>query len=154
MSKKVFLRDDQMPTSWYNVVPDIPNGLQPPLDPATMQPMAPEKLAAIFPMGLLEQEMSPERNISIPEEVQEIYRIWRPTPLVRAMNLERALGTKAKIFFKNESVSPVGSHKPNSAVAQAYFNKREGVKRLATETGAEHTGSHCQGTEIVASPSP
>lgn len=141
MSKKVFLRDDQMPTSWYNVVPDIPNGLQPPLDPATMQPMAPEKLAAIFPMGLLEQEMSPERNISIPEEVQEIYRIWRPSPLVRALNLERALGTKAKIFFKNEGVSPVGSHKPNSAVAQAYFNKREGVKRLATETGAGQWGS-------------
>jgi tryptophan synthase beta chain len=141
MSKKVCLRDDQMPTSWYNVVPDIPNGLQPPLDPATMQPMAPEKLAAIFPMGLLEQEMSPERYIPIPEEVQEVYRIWRPSPLVRARNLERALGTRAKIFFKNEGVSPVGSHKPNSAVAQAYFNKREGVKRLATETGAGQWGS-------------
>lgn len=141
MSKKVFLRDDQMPTSWYNVVPDIPNGLQPPLDPETMQPMAPEKLAAIFPMKLLEQEMSPERHIPIPEEVQEVYRIWRPSPLVRAYNLEKALGTKAKIFFKNEGVSPVGSHKPNSAVAQAYYNKREGVKRLATETGAGQWGS-------------
>jgi tryptophan synthase beta chain len=140
MSKKVLLRDDEMPTSWYNVVPDIPGGLQPPLDPETKQPIAPEKLAAVFPMGLLEQEMSPERFISIPEEVQEIYRIWRPSPLVRALKLERALGTKAKIFFKNESVSPVGSHKPNSAVPQAYFNKREGVKRLATETGAGQWG--------------
>jgi len=141
MSKKVVLRDDEMPTSWYNVVPDIPNGLQPPLDPETMQPMAPEKLAAIFPMGLLEQEMSPESNIPIPEEVQEIYKIWRPSPLVRASNLEKALGTKAKIFFKNESVSPVGSHKPNSAVPQAYYNMREGVKRLTTETGAGQWGS-------------
>ena len=141
MNKKVVLRDDEMPTSWYNVVPDIPNGLQPPLDPETMQPMAPEKLAAIFPMGLLEQEMSPESNIPIPEEVQEIYKIWRPSPLVRASNLEKALGTKAKIFFKNESVSPVGSHKPNSAVPQAYYNMREGVKRLTTETGAGQWGS-------------
>ncbi|MHB8810084.1 MAG: TrpB-like pyridoxal phosphate-dependent enzyme [Desulfobulbaceae bacterium] len=140
MSKKVLLRDDEMPTSWYNVVPDIPGGLQPPLDPETKQPMGPEKLAAVFPMGLLEQEMSQERFIRIPDEVQEIYRIWRPSPLVRALNLERALGTKAKIFFKNESVSPVGSHKPNSAVPQAYFNKREGVKRLATETGAGQWG--------------
>ncbi len=141
MSKKVFLCDDEMPTSWYNVAPDIPNGLQPPLDPETMQPMAPEKLAAIFPMGLLEQEMSPDRHIPIPEEVLEIYKIWRPSPLVRAFKLEQALGTKAKIFFKNEGVSPVGSHKPNSAVAQAYFNMREGVKRLATETGAGQWGS-------------
>lgn len=140
MSKKILLRDDEMPTSWYNVCPDIPNGLQPPLDPATMQPMAPEKLAAIFPMGLLEQEMSPERSIPIPEEVMEIYRIWRPAPLVRARNLEKALGTKAKIFFKNESVSPVGSHKPNSAVPQAYYNMKEGVKRIATETGAGQWG--------------
>ncbi|GBE12683.1 tryptophan synthase beta chain [bacterium BMS3Bbin14] len=141
MNKKIILRDDEMPTSWYNVVPDIPNGLQPPLDPETMQPVSPEKLAAVFPMGLLEQEMSGERLIPIPEEVREIYGIWRPTPLVRATNLEKALGTKAKIFFKNESVSPVGSHKPNSAVAQAYYNKREGVKRLSTETGAGQWGS-------------
>ncbi|NOX80279.1 MAG: TrpB-like pyridoxal phosphate-dependent enzyme [Deltaproteobacteria bacterium] len=141
MNKKIILRDDEMPTSWYNVVPDIPNGLQPPLDPETMQPVSPEKLAAVFPMGLLEQEMSAERLIPIPEEVREIYGIWRPTPLVRATNLEKALGTKAKIFFKNESVSPVGSHKPNSAVAQAYYNKREGVKRLSTETGAGQWGS-------------
>ncbi|GAB4345022.1 MAG: TrpB-like pyridoxal phosphate-dependent enzyme [Desulfobulbaceae bacterium] len=141
MSKKILLRDDEMPRSWYNVCPDIPNGLQPPLDPETKQPVAPEKLATIFPMGLLEQEMSPERHIPIPEEVLEIYRIWRPSPLVRARNLEKALGTKAKIFFKNEGVSPVGSHKPNSAVAQAYYNKKEGIQRLATETGAGQWGS-------------
>ncbi len=141
MNKKIILRDDEMPTSWYNVVPDIPNGLQPPLDPETMQPVSLEKLAAVFPMGLLEQEMSGERLIPIPEEVRDIYGIWRPTPLVRATNLEKALGTKAKIFFKNESVSPVGSHKPNSAVAQAYYNKQEGIKRMSTETGAGQWGS-------------
>lgn len=141
MQKKIVLRDDQMPKQWYNVVPDIPNGLQPPLDPETKQPMGPEKLGAVFPMGLLEQEMSPDRLIDIPEEVQEIYSIWRPSPLVRATNLEKALGTKAKIFFKNEGISPVGSHKANSAVPQAYYNMKEGVKRLATETGAGQWGS-------------
>ncbi len=141
MNKKIILRDDEMPTQWYNVVPDIPNGLQPPLDPETKEPMGPEKLSAVFPMGLLEQEMSMERFIDIPEEVQEILKIWRPAPLVRANNLEKALGTKAKIFFKNEGVSPVGSHKPNSAVAQAYYNMKEGVKRLSTETGAGQWGS-------------
>lgn len=139
--KKIVLREDEMPTSWYNVVPDIPGGLQPPLDPQTMLPMAPEKLAAVFPMALLEQEMSSERFIQIPQEVQEIYKIWRPSPLVRASKLEEALGTKAKIFFKNEGVSPVGSHKPNSAVPQAYYNGKEGIKRLATETGAGQWGS-------------
>ncbi len=141
MNKKVILRDDQMPTQWYNVVPDIPNGLQPPLDPETKEPMGPEKLGAVFPMGLLEQEMSTERFIDIPEEVQEILKIWRPAPLVRANNLEKALGTKAKIYFKNEGVSPVGSHKANSAVPQAYYNMKEGVKRIATETGAGQWGS-------------
>ncbi len=141
MIKKIVLRDDEMPTQWYNVVPDLPNGLQPPLDPETKEPMGPEKLGAVFPMGLLEQEMSSDRFIDIPEEVQDILKIWRPSPLVRAENLEKALGTKAKIFFKNEGVSPVGSHKPNSAVPQAYYNKREGVKRLTTETGAGQWGS-------------
>ncbi len=141
MIKKIVLRDDEMPTQWYNVVPDLPNGMQPPLDPETNEPMGPEKLAQVFPMGLLEQEMSSERFIDIPEEVLEVLKIWRPSPLVRASNLEKALNTKAKIFFKNEGVSPVGSHKPNSAVAQAYYNKREGVKRLATETGAGQWGS-------------
>jgi tryptophan synthase beta chain len=103
--KKIVLREDQMPTSWYNVVPDIPGGLQPPLDPETLQPMGPEKLAAVFPMALLEQEMSQERFIEIPQEVMEVYKIWRPSPLVRANKLEEALGTKAKIFFKNEGVA-------------------------------------------------
>jgi len=139
--KKIVLREDEMPTSWYNVVPDIPGGLQPPLDPETLQPIGPEKLAAVFPMGLLEQEMSQERFIEIPQEVMEVYKIWRPSPLVRATKLEEALGTRAKIFFKNEGLSPVGSHKPNSAVPQAYYNKREGVKRLTTETGAGQWGS-------------
>lgn len=141
MNKKIVLRDDEMPRQWYNIAPDIPNGLKPPLDPETNEPMGPEKLSAVFPMGLLEQEMSGERFIDIPEEVQEIYKIWRPSPLVRATGLETALGTKAKIFFKNEGVSPVGSHKPNSAVPQAYYNMKEGVKRLATETGAGQWGS-------------
>ncbi len=141
MIKKIVLRDDEMPTQWYNVTPDIPGGLLPPLDPVTKQPMGPEKLAPVFPMGLLEQEMSDKRFIDIPEEVQEVLKIWRPSPLVRATNLEKVLGTKAKIYFKNEGVSPVGSHKPNSAVAQAYFNMKEGVKRLTTETGAGQWGS-------------
>ncbi len=141
MNKKIILRDDEMPRQWYNVVPDIPNGLQPPLDPETKEPMGPEKLAPVFPMGLLEQEMSADRHIDIPEEVMDILKIWRPSPLVRATNLEKALGTKAKIYFKNEGVSPVGSHKPNSAVPQAYYNMKEGVKRLATETGAGQWGS-------------
>ncbi len=139
--KKIYLRDDQLPNQWYNVIPDIPNGLQPPLDPETKEPMGPEKLSVIFPMALLEQEMSDQSWIDIPEEVLDIYKIWRPSPLVRADNLEKALGTKAKIYFKNEGVSPVGSHKPNSAVPQAYYNKKEGVKRLATETGAGQWGS-------------
>lgn len=141
MNKKIVLRDDQMPLQWYNVVPDLPGGLQPPLDPETKEPMGPEKLAAIFPMGLLEQEMTSERFVDIPEQVLEILKIWRPSPLVRANNLEKALNTKAKIYFKNEGVSPVGSHKPNTAVAQAYYNSREGIKRIATETGAGQWGS-------------
>ncbi len=141
ITKKIVLRDDEMPTQWYNVGPDIPNGLLPPLDPETKEPMGPEKLSAIFPMALLEQEMSQERFIDIPEEVLDVLKIWRPSPLVRARSLEQALGTKSKIYFKNEGVSPVGSHKPNSAVPQAYYNAKEGIKRLATETGAGQWGS-------------
>jgi len=140
-AKKIFLPEEDMPRQWYNVCPDIPNGLQPPLDPETGQPMGPEKLSAIFPMQLLEQEMSQDTWIDIPEEVLNVYKIWRPSPLVRADNLEKALGTKAKIFFKYEGISPVGSHKPNSAVAQAFYNKAAGIKRLATETGAGQWGS-------------
>lgn len=139
--KKIVLREDEMPRQWYNVVPDIPGGIKPSLDPVTHEPVSAEKLGAIFPEGLLEQEMSQERFIPIPEEVLDIYAIWRPSPLVRANKLEEALGTKARIYFKNESVSPVGSHKPNSAVAQAYFNRCEGIRRLTTETGAGQWGS-------------
>ena len=139
--KKIVLREDEMPTRWYNVVPDIPNGLQPPLDPETLQPMGPEKLSAVFPMSLLEQEMTQEPWVDIPQEVMEVYKIWRPAPLVRANKLEEALGTKAKIYFKYEGCSPVGSHKPNSAVPQAYYNKQAGIKRLTTETGAGQWGS-------------
>nr|WP_321466871.1 TrpB-like pyridoxal phosphate-dependent enzyme [uncultured Desulfobulbus sp.] len=139
--KKIVLREDEMPTRWYNVVPDIPGGLQPPLDPETLQPIGPEKLATVFPMALLEQEMTQEQWIDIPQEVMEVYKIWRPAPLVRANKLEEALGTKAKIYFKYEGCSPVGSHKPNSAVPQAYYNKQAGIKRLTTETGAGQWGS-------------
>ncbi|VAW35149.1 Tryptophan synthase (indole-salvaging) [hydrothermal vent metagenome] len=140
-AKKIFLPESEMPSQWYNVGPDIPNGLQPALDPATGQPMGPEKLSAIFPMALLEQEMTDQRWIDIPEEVRDIYKIWRPSPLIRADNLEKAIGTKARIYYKYEGVSPAGSHKPNSAVAQAYYNKEAGIKRLATETGAGQWGS-------------
>jgi len=141
MQKKILLPESEMPTQWYNVLPDIPNGVQPPLDPSNNQPMGPEKLSAIFPMALLEQEMSDQRWIDIPEEVQDILKIWRPAPLVRADALEKALGTKAKIYYKYEGVSPSGSHKTNSAVAQAYYNKQAGIKRIATETGAGQWGS-------------
>lgn len=141
IQKKIFLNDADRITQWYNVLPDIPKGIDPPLDPETKQPVGPEKLAAVFPIGLLEQEMSGASWIDIPEEIQEIWNIWRPSPLVRANFLEEKLGTKAKIYFKYEGVSPSGSHKTNSAVAQAYYNKREGVKRLATETGAGQWGS-------------
>lgn len=139
--KKIVLREDEMPTRWYNVVPDIPGGLQPPLDPETLKPIGPEKLATVFPMSLLEQEMTQEKWVDIPQEVMEIYNIWRPSPLVRANKLEEALGTKAKIYYKYEGCSPVGSHKPNSAVPQAYYNKQAGIKRLTTETGAGQWGS-------------
>ncbi|MEW6593911.1 MAG: TrpB-like pyridoxal phosphate-dependent enzyme [Thermodesulfobacteriota bacterium] len=139
--KRIELPHDQRVTQWYNVMTDIPNGVRPPLDPETKQPVAPEKMARIFPMGLLEQEMSDKRWIDIPEEVLDIISIWRPSPLIRANFLEEAIGTRAKIYYKYEGVSPSGSHKTNSAVAQAYYNKREGVKRLATETGAGQWGS-------------
>jgi tryptophan synthase beta chain len=122
-------------------MPDIPNGMLPPLDPENNQPVTPEKLGAIFPGGLLEQEMSGDSWIDIPQEVQDILAIWRPSPLVRATFLEEALGTKAKIYFKNESVSPSGSHKTNSSVPQAFYNKQAGIKNLATETGAGQWGS-------------
>jgi len=138
---KFLLQEREMPTAWYNIVPDLPTPLPPVLHPATGRPIGPDDLAPLFPMALIAQEVSAERFIEIPAEVQRVYRLWRPTPLVRARNLERALQTPARIYFKNESVSPAGSHKPNTAVAQAYYNKAEGVRRLTTETGAGQWGS-------------
>ena len=129
-----------IPTHWYNVAADLPSPLAPPLGPDG-KPATPEQMGAIFPGAILEQEMSTQRWIAIPEEVREIYRLWRPSPLVRAVRLEQALGTPAKIFFKYEGVSPAGSHKPNSAVPQAFYNKQAGIKRLTTETGAGQWGS-------------
>jgi tryptophan synthase beta chain len=138
---KYLLSEDRMPTSWYNINADLPAPLAPPLHPVTGQPLGPADLAPLFPMALIIQEVSTERRIEIPEEVQKIYRQWRPTPLYRARRLEAALDTPAKIYYKYEGVSPAGSHKPNTAVAQAYYNKQEGVKRLVTETGAGQWGS-------------
>jgi tryptophan synthase beta chain len=138
---KIYLPESEIPTSWYNVLPDLPTPLPPPLNPETKKPVDPEVLGMIFPKGLIEQEMSPERWIEIPEPVREIYKLWRPSPLVRARRLEQAIGTKAKIYYKDESRSPAGSHKPNTAVAQAYYNKVEGVKRMSTETGAGQWGT-------------
>ena len=137
---KVILDESEMPTHWYNVVADMPNPPAPPLGPDG-KPVGPEQMLQIFSMPILEQEMSAERWIPIPEPVREIYRLWRPSPLCRAERLEKILGTPAKIYYKNESVSPAGSHKPNSAVAQAYFNKQAGIKRMTTETGAGQWGS-------------
>ncbi len=139
--KKLVLPEKEIPRQWYNVQADLPNPLPPPLNPATGQPITPDMLAPVFPMNLIEQEVSSERWIDIPEEVLEKYLIWRPTPLHRAYALEKFLGTPARIYFKNEGVSPPGSHKPNTAVAQAYYNKVFGIKRLATETGAGQWGS-------------
>ncbi len=139
--KKILLSEKEMPTQWYNLQADLPKPLDPPIHPGTKQPITPDMLAPIFPMELIKQEVSAERWIDIPEEVQEIYKIWRPSPLTRADRLEKFLDTPAKIYFKNESLSPPGSHKPNTAVAQAYYNKKEGVKRLVTETGAGQWGS-------------
>ncbi len=141
ITKKINLSEREIPKAWYNVVPDMPNPPAPPLNPGTGQPIGPEDLAPIFPMGLIEQEVSQERWIDIPEEVLDIYRLWRPSPLYRAYHLEEALGTPARIYYKYEGVSPAGSHKPNTSIPQAYYNKKEGVKRLATETGAGQWGS-------------
>jgi tryptophan synthase beta chain len=137
---KIWLSESELPQEWYNIIPDLPSPFPPYLHPATGQPLGPQDLAPIFPMGLIEQEMSLKPMIPIPDEVLRIYRLWRPTPLHRARNLEKALMTPARIYYKNESVSPPGSHKPNTAVAQAYYNKVEGVRRLATETGAGQWG--------------
>lgn len=140
-TKKILLPESEMPRYWYNVLADMPNKPMPPLNPATKQPINPSELEPIFAKALIEQELSSERWIEIPDEVRNLYRIYRPSPLVRASGLEKALDTPAKIYFKNESVSPVGSHKLNSAIPQAYFNKIQGVKHLTTETGAGQWGS-------------
>jgi tryptophan synthase beta chain len=143
MSKftKIILGEKDIPTHWYNIMADMPNKPLPPLHPATKQPVGPADLAAIFPMELIKQEASTERWIEIPDEVIDLYKLWRCTPLHRAYNLEKALGTTAKIYYKDESVSYAGSHKPNTAVAQAYYNYKEGIKRITTETGAGQWGS-------------
>ncbi|HZU14992.1 MAG TPA: TrpB-like pyridoxal phosphate-dependent enzyme [Candidatus Dormibacteraeota bacterium] len=140
-TKKVLLDEADLPDRWYNILPDLPEPPAPYLHPATLPPLGPDDLAPIFPQAIIAQEVSQERWIEIPDRVREIYRIWRPSPLYRAERLERALDTPARIYFKYEGGSPAGSHKPNTAVPQAYYNAAEGVKRLTTETGAGQWGS-------------
>ncbi|HQP97572.1 MAG TPA: TrpB-like pyridoxal phosphate-dependent enzyme [bacterium] len=139
--RKILLSEKDIPQEWYNILPDLPKPLDPPLHPGTHQPITPDLLAPIFPMELIKQEVSQERWIPIPDDVRRIYQLWRPSPLIRATGLEKALKTPARIYYKNEGVSPPGSHKPNTAVPQAYYNKQEGISRLATETGAGQWGS-------------
>jgi tryptophan synthase beta chain len=141
MTLKVSMDSEDIPKAWYNIQADLPTPLPPPIDPATKEPIKPEVLERVFAKELIKQEVSRERWITIPEEVREAYSLWRPTPLYRAERLERLLKTPARIYFKYEGVSPPGSHKPNTAVAQAYYNSREGIDRLTTETGAGQWGS-------------
>ncbi len=138
---KITLSDKQIPKRWYNIMADMPNMPKPPLHPGTKQPVGPQDLSAIFPMALIEQEVSTKRWIDIPEEVMDLYTLWRPSPLFRAHRLEAALKTPAKIYYKYEGVSPAGSHKPNTSIPQAFYNKKAGIKRIATETGAGQWGS-------------
>ena len=138
---KIYLDEVELPKYWYNILADIDFELAPPLHPKTGKPLSPDDLEPLFPKSLIEQEMAQERFIDIPEEIQDVYMMWRPTPLMRAKRWEKYLQTTAKIYFKYEGISPVGSHKPNTAVPQAFFNKTEGVKRLTTETGAGQWGS-------------
>jgi tryptophan synthase beta chain len=138
---KFLLDESEMPTHWYNLVPDLPAPPPPPLHPGTLQPVGPDDLAPLFPMDLIAQEVTSERFVEIPAEVQDVYRLWRPSPLYRAHRLEQALGTPARIYYKYEGVSPAGSHKPNTAVPQAYYNAAAGVRRLTTETGAGQWGT-------------
>lgn len=141
MQKKITLTEDEIPTAWYNILHDMPNKPLPPLHPGTKQPIGPDALAPLFPMELIKQEVSADKWVEIPEMVREVYKMWRPTPLFRALSLEKKLDTPAKIFYKYEGVSPTGSHKPNTAVPQAYYNMLEGTKRITTETGAGQWGS-------------
>ncbi|MFE5286609.1 TrpB-like pyridoxal phosphate-dependent enzyme [Nocardia sp. NPDC056611] len=138
---KITLDESEIPRRWYNVIPDLPEPPPPPLHPGTGQPVGPEDLAPLFPMELIRQEVSGDRYLDIPDEVIDVYRLWRPTPLFRARRLEKALGTPARIYYKYEGVSPAGSHKPNTAVPQAFYNSAEGTRRLTTETGAGQWGS-------------
>jgi tryptophan synthase beta chain len=139
--RKITLQESEIPTHWYNILADMPTKPLPPLHPGTGQPIGPEDLAPLFPMELIKQEVSADKWIEIPDEVRDIYSIWRPTPMYRAYGLEKALGTKVKIYYKYEGVSPAGSHKPNTSVPQAYYNMKEGVKKISTETGAGQWGS-------------
>jgi tryptophan synthase beta chain len=138
---KYLLDETRIPKTWYNIMADMPNPPAPVLHPGTGQPIGPDDLAPLFPMELIAQEVSQEREIEIPEPVRDIYRLWRPSPLYRARRLEKALDTPARIYYKYEGVSPAGSHKPNTAIAQAFYNKEAGVKRITTETGAGQWGS-------------
>jgi tryptophan synthase beta chain len=138
---KYVLQESELPRQWFNIIPDLPAPPPPPLHPGTREPVGPDALLPLFPMALIEQEVTPERYIEIPEPVRDVYRLWRPTPLYRARRLEKDLGTPARIYYKYEGVSPAGSHKPNTAVPQAYYNAQEGVTKLTTETGAGQWGS-------------
>ncbi len=140
-TRKITLSEQEIPEQWYNIVADMPNKPLPPLHPGTREPIGPEALAPLFPQELIKQEVSTEKWITIPDEVRNIYSLWRPTPMYRAYELEKALDTPAKIYYKYEGVSPAGSHKPNTAIPQAYYNMKEGVKRITTETGAGQWGS-------------
>lgn len=141
MNTKIILPEERIPKQWYNIIPDMPGPMAPVIHPGTLQPVTPDDLLPLFPMGLIEQEVSTERWIDIPDEVRQILSQWRPSPLFRAHRLEKALGTPAKIYYKYEGVSPAGSHKPNTAVPQAYYNMLAGTKRIASETGAGQWGS-------------
>jgi tryptophan synthase beta chain len=141
MNRKIVLDEEEIPKSWYNILPDLPEPLPPPLHPATKEPISPDDLAPLFPKELIMQEVSQERWIRIPGEVRDVYRTYRPTPLIRATRLEEYLKTPARIYYKYEGVSPPGSHKPNTAIPQAFYNMKEGVERLTTETGAGQWGS-------------
>lgn len=138
---KFLLSEDELPTAWFNVIPSMPTPPSPPLHPGTREPVTPDLLAPLFPMALIQQEVATDEWIDIPGEVLDVYRMYRPTPLIRARRLEKLLGTPARIYYKYEGGSPAGSHKPNTAIAQAFYNKAEGVKRLSTETGAGQWGS-------------
>lgn len=141
MERKITLSENEIPTHWYNIVADMPNKPLPPLNPATNEPITGDALSAILPPALIEQEVTQERWVEIPDEVRDVYKIWRPTPMFRAVGLEKALGTKSKLYFKYEGGSPAGSHKPNTSVPQAFYNKQAGVQRITTETGAGQWGS-------------